>query len=164
MGRYITSKEVMAMFPQIVQTAGTTPGELEFPIQLAENEADGVLGRRYNMAVFSGSPPPLLETIVDLLAAHAYLRTQITQEDPSRSDWVSQLREQAETYLTDLVSGTLVMASGSGTLIQPTASAVDQVWSSTMDYARTMTLTDPTKQRVSPSRLRDMDDETRGDI
>lgn len=163
MGRYITSKEVMAMFPPIVQTAGTTPGELEFPIQMAENEADGVLGRRYNMAVFSGSPPPLLETIVELLAGHAYLRMQITQEDPSRSDWVSQLREQAEKYLTDLVSGTLIMVSGSGTIIQPLASAVDQVWSSTREYAPTMTLADQTEQRISPSRLRDIDDTTRAD-
>ena len=163
MGRYITSKEVMAMFPPIVQTAETTPGELEFYVQLAENEADGVLGRRYNVAVFSGSPPPLLETIVDLLAAHAYLRTQITQEDPSRSDWVSQLREQGEKYLTDLVSGTLVMVSGSGTLIQPTTSAVDKIWSSTMDFYPSMDIRDPIFQRDSPSRLRKMDDDARAD-
>ena len=118
---------------------------------------------RRSVGFISGSPPPLLETIVELLAGHAYLRTQITQEDPSRSDWVAQLREQAEKYLTDLVSGTLALVSGSGTIIQPTASAVDQVWSSTRDYAPTMTLADPIEQRVSPSRLQAIDDATQAD-
>ncbi len=163
MGKYIHAEKLMGMHAGIVQTARTTPGEGEFFVQTAEREVDGVLARGWNVATFSGTPPPMVETITILLASHGYLRSKIVQEDPNRSDWVQGYRETAEKYLTQLTKGELLMVSGSGTVIAETQLAVDQVWSSTAKYKPTMDLRDPLRQRVSRMRLIDEREADRAD-
>lgn len=148
------------MYPRVVETAGFDPNEMDFYIQMAEDEINGTLAKFYSIPFSSNMHP--IRTITELLAAHAMLRTLITQEDPSRSDWVQQLRERGEALLTAIADGKMdIVAATSGggaaTLLSRVSGVGDQVWSDTSGYKPTMDLRDPIEQRVSPTRLEDMD-------
>ena len=163
MGRYISAGDLTQSLMEFVGTAGTKPGELEWFVQIREDEVQGRLGRAYNTHAFSGSAPPIIQTLVRLGASVDYRKSKISMEDPSVSQWITQDEEKFDKILTGLLDGTIDVITSSGTTVARTVELRDQVWSSTQAYAPTATLEDPTKQRVSPSRLRDMDDETHGD-
>ena len=163
MGRYISADQITAMFPQVVATAGSEPGDLEFHIEVAEDEIDGRLGRYWNMSIFSGNAPPMLRTLARLRGCHNYLHTLITMENPSQSTWVTNLGERFDKLMENLEAGKSIMSSGSGTIIGTTPLEGDKVYSSTKGYAPTMDLRNSTEQQISSSRLRDMDDEALAD-
>lgn len=164
MGRYINAGDLTQSLTEFVGTAGTKPGELEWFVQIREDEVQGRLGRAYNTHAFSGSAPPIIQTLVRLGASVDYRKSKISMEDPSVSQWITQDEEKFDKILTGILDGTIDIITSSGTILARTVDLRDQVWSSTQAYAPTMTLEDPTRQRVSPSRLRDMDDETQADI
>ena len=159
MGRYISADQITAMFPQVVATAGSEPGDLEFHIEVAEDEIDGRLGRYWNMTTFSGNAPPMLRTLTRLRGCHNYLHTLITMENPSQSTWVTNLGDRFDKLMENLESGKGVLASGSGTIIGTTPLEGDKVYSSTVGYAPTMTILDAIEQRMSRTRQQDVEDE-----
>lgn len=159
MGRYISADQITATLPKVVATAGSEPGELEFHIEVAEDEIDGRLGRFWNMSTFSGNAPPMIKTLTRLRSLHNYLYTLVTMENPSQSNWVTQPGERFDKLMENLEAGKGVLVSGSGTIIGMTPLTSDQVWSSTARYAQTMTVLDPIEQRVSRTRQQDVEDE-----
>lgn len=158
MGKYIPGGQLGQEFPRVVGTAGTTLGELEWHIENAEAWLDGRIGRFYNVATFSGTAPPLVRTITRLRAGATYLQTLITLEDPSQSAWIQRMFDEANDLASELVSGTLAMVTGSGTIIAPTLPLASAMWSSTMQYVPTFNTRDFTNQRDDPNRR---DDEAR---
>lgn len=158
MGRYISADQILATLPQVVATAGSEPGDLEFHIEVAEDEIDGRLGRFWNMSTLSGNAPPMIKTLTRLRSLHNYLYTLVTMENPSQSSWVSQPGERFDKLMENLESGKSVLVSGSGTIIGMTPLDSDKVWSNTSGYAPTMDLRNSIEQQISPSRLRDTED------
>lgn len=159
MGRYISADQITAMFPQVVATAGSEPGDLEFHIEVAEDEIDGRLGRYWNMTTFSGNAPPMVRTLARLRGCHNYLHTLITMENPSQSTWVTNLGDRFDKLMENLETGKNVLVSGSGTVIGMTPLGSDKVYSSTVGYAPTMTILDPIEQQMSRTRQQDVEDE-----
>ena len=152
---YSSGDELRRMWPRVVETAGTTVGELEWHVDVAEPEVNGMLGRRYSIP-FSGGTPPLVRTVTQLLASVSYLRTIYVSEDPARSDWITALDERAHKILDGLVDGTLALLTGSGTVVNPLPLAGGTIWSSTQGYQPTFTAALPMfEQEVDPDRADD---------
>lgn len=157
-GKYVSGDHIAASLPKVVGTAGSTPGELDWQVQLAEDWLDGRIGRFYNTATFSGNAPPIVRTITRLRSQATYLQTLFTMEDPSISEWVQSMLDQANELTTELVSGTIAMVTDSGTIIAPALPLASRIWSDKMQYVPTFNLRDPIHQRIDPERL---DDEAR---
>ena len=155
MGRYINAEQLAAIQPVFFGTAGMTPGSIEFFIETREDEIDARLGRYWNMQPFSGSAPSMLKTLTKLGAWVDVRKSKISMEDPSISQWIVQDETKFENLMTSLVSGTAELIAADGTVIARTSQLRDQVWSSTKGYKPTMDLRDPTRQRVSRTRLLD---------
>lgn len=155
MGRYISAGDLTQSLMEFVGTAGTKPGELEWFVQIREDEVQGRLGRVYNTHAFSGSAPPIIQTLVRLGASVDYRKSKISMEDPSVSQWITQDEEKFDKILTGLLEGEIDIITASGTIIEPISQLRDQVWSSVSQYKPTMDLRDPTEQRVSRTRILD---------
>lgn len=158
MGRYISADQIVATLPKVVATAGSELGQLEFYIEVAEDEIDGRLGRFWNMTTFSGNAPPMIKTLARLRSLSSYLYTLVTMENPSQSSWVTQPGERFDKLMESLESGKNVLVSGSGTIISMSPLESDRVWSSTAGYSPTMTILDQTAQQMSRTREQDVED------
>lgn len=154
---YWTTDEMAIAWKRFVQTGGFAPAELDQHISDAEDEVNGAIGGRYTVP-FSGGAPPLIRTCTRLLAGFNFLRGQIINEQPSRSDWVDRLREQAKEYLDKVAEGKLTLMSGSGTVIDPVAQPGLRIWSSTKDYVPTFGVIPQTRQEIDQDRIDDEDD------
>jgi len=160
---YTNTDVLMRSLSRFVQTAGATPSDLEFYVEDAEHEIDGLLGGTYPMPFMGGSVPPLIRHMTRRLAEYGWLRSQIIQEDPSRSDWVEGFRTQVMEKIVGLQDGKMTLLSGSGTIIETMDTPVSTIWSNTMDFVPTMGLvSNPTVMRVDPGRVAN-EDEIRGD-
>jgi hypothetical protein len=153
---YTSPDEMKRMHPRVIETAGTTVGELDNYCQLAEDEINGALGGAYTIP-FSGGAPPLIRTIAREKASYVYLRSQIFQQDGSRSPWVEAIGERADRLLQGLIEGTIKLVTGSGTLIDRITTPDTTIWSSTQDYVPTFDLRDMTEQEIDEDRLDDLE-------
>ena len=149
---YTCADEIRRRYPRLFETAGFTAGEVEAMVDDVDLQIDGMLGARYAIP-FALPAPPLVRSIARDLVSYRLLRSQIIGEQPSTSDWVEKLQEKASEFLTMLAQGSLDLASGSGTVIDPTASNADRPWSSTRDYVPTFGVLPMTAQRVDPDRV-----------
>jgi hypothetical protein len=159
MGRYVEAGQIMEILPVFISTAGMTPGQVEFFIEGREDEIDARLGRFWNTTVFSGNAPPMVKTLAKLGATVDIRKSKISMEDPSISQWIVEDEKKFEALITSLVSGTADLVTGSGTVLARTGRMQDQIWSSTKDYAPTMTILDATDQNMS--RQRELDEADR---
>lgn len=163
MGRYIEAGQITSILPAFISTAGMTPGEIEFFIETREDEIDARLGRYYNIAVWSGSAPPMIKTLGKNGTVADIIQSKVSMEDPSVSQWASAYGNKFESLITSLVSGTADLVTNSGTIIARSTPKSATFWSSTKGYMPTRNILDPTEQRVSPTRIQDTRDDLDAD-
>ena len=123
MGRYINWSDVTNRYKEAVQFGGETEVGSAF-IYGAEAYIDGKLAVKYAVP-FANTPtlaPPLIR---DLATDLAYYRMTMRQESSKA------LGEDLAQRFKDLLAGTLVVVTGSGSLI---ASNSDMPWSTTQNY------------------------------
>jgi len=160
---YAHAGDIMKLYPMIIQTANIQLDALEIYGDMADGDINGKLSRRYAVP-FAASLYPIepVRTVARKKWAYNFLRSRITQEDPSRSDWVDNLNKEADAMLQDIADGKVdVIALANTTSAYVVGQKADNrttFWSSTKDYKPTADLRPAEEQRIDPDRLDDMAD------
>jgi len=161
---YTTADELKRRWRKWIETSEKTAGDLEWHINDAEAEINGILAKRYTVPFsYSLFPVEPVRTVTRLFAGHSMLRSMIIQEDPSKSDWVESIRAQGQTILDKIEEGKLDLIACadnvvSAVVIPRRKPATEKIWSSTMTYVPSLDHRDATVQQVDPDRLDDEDD------
>jgi hypothetical protein len=155
MGRYVNTGQIMEILPVFISTAGMTPGQVEFFIEIREDEIDARLGKYWNTAVWSGNAPPMIRTLAKLGATVDIRKSKISMEDPSISGWIVEDEKKFEGLIESLIKGTADIVTSSGTILSRLTPKSAAFWSNTKNYHPTFTILDSSEQQVSPNRIQD---------
>ena len=161
---YTTADELRRRWRKWIETSNIAIGDLDWHINDAEAEVNGVLAKRYTVPFsFSLFPVEPVRTVVRLFAGHSMLRAMIIQEDPSRSDWVEGIRAQGQAILDKLLDGSMDIIAcadsvASAKVISRLKPGAEKIWSSTSTYVPVMDHRNVIEQQIDPDRLDDEDD------
>lgn len=132
---YCTVGDVLTNYPPIGSATTITSAQIAEAIGAVQARVDGKLARRY--AVPFSPAPPLIQAITCDLSVYRLHRRLFTQQSQNKSDWPDRWKE-TEDQLCGLADGTILLTTGSGTVIEATGETM-QPWSSTAGLAPTMT-------------------------
>jgi phage gp36-like protein len=159
MGTYATADEIRRRYPRLFEKLNIDAGEVEAAIDDVENQIDGIVGSKYAVPFAAGAVPPLIRLIAKDLASYRTLRQRIINEQPTQSDWVETLKEDANKYLDQITEGKLQLVLAGGATVDPRADSSTTPWSSTAGYVPTFGVIPMTRQEIDPDRLEDEDNE-----
>ena len=101
-------------------TEGLTAEDLETAAAYAKAAIDASLGGRYETSTWSGSTPPIISRIAELLGSAEVLDFKHARFDPASSNaYADSLRSEARFLLKEIRSGRLMVIAPGGTVQDP---------------------------------------------
>ena len=155
MGTYATTTAISPFMVGVtLDTASSTL--LGKCIVWAENEINRQLARRYDIAAFQASVPPMVASFAEELALGQFYITQSRGGKDGRARG-QEFVKSVNSRLLELSQGKMDLVDSGGGLISPRSSAPG-VLSSTVDYDSTFGEDDPLLWRIDPTKLDDLSD------
>ena len=113
--RYLKSIDVLATDP----TKGITQGDLTQAEDDAQAATDSALASHYDVSGWSAAPPPVIETVAELLASAQVLRYRYQRDSLGGGEagrFADVLRDEAQALLQELRAGRLHVVLADGTV------------------------------------------------
>lgn len=124
-------------------------------IAWAENEIDKKLSRRYDVASFKTTTPPLITSLCESLAL-AYFYENMSRGSKESITRAKIMIDRVMENLTELADGEAALVNTAGSSV-PDSFGTTSVKCNTSDYAPTFAEDDPLKWKVDSTKLDDID-------
>lgn len=154
MGTYATTTSLNTMMVGYTFDSATTSIASKC-ITWAENEIDKKLCRRYDVASFKTTTPPLITSLCETLAL-AYLYEQVSRGSKESISRAQIMIKRVMDNLDELAAAKADVVDTAGSVIADNQAA-NPVRCNTTDYTPTFAEDNPLNWRVDPDKLDDID-------
>jgi phage gp36-like protein len=120
-------------------------------ITMAENIINGKLASKYAVP-FTGTTPPLIETLATDIAAYFCMRTLFTDDSQNKSDWTTTFKESMK-ILDDIAAGKIPVVDAAGLEL---ARSIEPMYSNNKDYNPVFDVDAVEDQQIDTTRLEDI--------
>lgn len=152
MALYTSVDKVLLTTPAVNSITNITSGGIAHYIDRAETLINARLAGQFTVPLSSNIP--ILEMIATDLAIYEIISKRAsTMTKDTENDWPSRFKK-AETILSDILSGDIVLYDNTGALVSRKTNA--SPWSNTMDYAPTFREDDFEESHVDFDKLEDI--------
>lgn len=130
MGFYTTAIDIRKLYKKL-DTSGLVDNDLDFYVNLAEAEINGIIATKYSVPV---SPAPeLLRNVSAELSLTKILDRFFTAETHSRNDWRDTRKKEVMDLLNKIAKGDVLLITSSGDIISQ-RDDITEIYSDTEDY------------------------------